>query len=121
MTQGIDEWPEHAKSGDNSAPSVTRSIWRYPATLTLLAIAAVIGARYFIKYFAIEFGLLATQKSLLDMLAMPGVIPGLAGGMLTGSIIGEWIGFAIGMAAVYGTVGLALEWLLRALTRGTSK
>src|SRR5436190_1470838 len=93
--------PQNAKNVANSAPRMTRSIRRYPATLALLGIATLIGGRYLIKYFVIEFGLMATHKPMLDLLALPGAIPGLIGGMLTGSIIGEWVGFAIGMAAIY--------------------
>jgi hypothetical protein len=54
----------------------------------------------------------------MDLLALPGIVPLYYVGTVTNSSVFAWVAFAVGMAATYGGVGLAMDFVVKRLGRG---
>lgn len=65
-----------------------------------------------------EHGIAVRNRSFMDLVALPGIVPLYYVASVTNSPDFGWVAFAVGMAATYGGVGLAMDFVVKGLGRG---
>jgi hypothetical protein len=108
--------PEHVEDFAARTPGAIRLARRFPVTLSLLFIAAIVSVLASIKEYRTQVrmeqeGAVLTHWSPLDGLSMPGVFCMYAAIVLTNSFPIACVAGALGMAATYGLPGFVLDVL----------
>ena len=98
---------------------------RWPLLAVALLLAALVTARSGLKHYQLhaelrDTGSAVSKRTVLDRLALPGIVPFYVVGTITRSLAAGWVAFVVAMAAAYGAVGVLADVLVKLLRRAVA-
>jgi hypothetical protein len=111
---------EHGAAGANRFARMAR---RHPGLLVLVSLSLVVTVLFAVKQYQFRLrlereGVVSGSRSVLDVMALPGLFPYYVVGVATNSPLAAWCAFVIGILFCYGGIGTIIDCLWKLILAG---